>query len=109
MSRPAILLVALAAVLSLVYGLNVRHGVALSDEYVTAGRDFDICFPQIYVQAFAREHGIPYLDLLPIFRAHVADHNRPLYPDGDIHLNQLGHQLAREAIADWFRASVKGG
>jgi len=34
MSRPAILLVALAAVLSLAYGLNVRHGVALSDEYV---------------------------------------------------------------------------
>jgi hypothetical protein len=34
MSRPAILVMALAVVLSLAYGLNVRHGVALSDEYV---------------------------------------------------------------------------
>jgi len=32
--RQAILVVALAAVLALIYGLNVRHGVALSDEYV---------------------------------------------------------------------------
>jgi hypothetical protein len=76
---------------------------------VTAGRDFDVAFPQVYVQTFAREHGIPYLDLLPIFRAHVADHNRRLYLDGDIHLNQLGHRLAGEAIAEWFRACVKGG
>jgi len=34
MSRQAVLILALAAVLSLAYGLSVRHGVALSDEYV---------------------------------------------------------------------------
>jgi lysophospholipase L1-like esterase len=73
-----------------------------------AGRDFDVAFPQLYVQAFARERGIPYIDLLPVFRERVARSNERLYLARDIHLNDAGHRLAGAAIADWFRCCVKG-
>ena len=68
-----------------------------------SGRDFDIAFPQVYVQVFAREHGIPFLDLLPPLRAHVRAHHAELYVPVDQHLNDAGHALAGESIAAWFR------
>lgn len=73
-----------------------------------AGKDFDIALPQVYVQAFARDHGIPYLDLLPVFRRHLERTGESLYIDGDIHLNQAGHRLAGEQIAEWFRCCLRG-
>jgi lysophospholipase L1-like esterase len=72
-----------------------------------AGRGFDVSLPQLYVQAFARERGIPYLDLLPMFRKRVQARNERLYIKGDVHLNDAGHRLAGEAIVDWFRCCVK--
>ncbi len=67
------------------------------------GRDFDIAFPQVYVQVFAREQGIPFLDLLPPFRAYVRERHAVLYVPIDQHLNDAGHALAGETIAEWFR------
>jgi lysophospholipase L1-like esterase len=75
----------------------------------TSGLDYDIGFPQAYVQVFAREQGIPYLDLLPPFRDDVRERNRRLYVEGDIHLNNRGHALAGRLVADWFRCCVKAG
>jgi lysophospholipase L1-like esterase len=72
-----------------------------------AGPDFDIAFPQAYVQIFARERGIPYLDLLPIYRESLRTRPRRLYMDGDTHLNQDGHRFTGELLADWFRSCVK--
>ncbi len=73
----------------------------------TAGADFDMAFPQIYVQVFARERGIPYLDLLPAFRAHVREENARLYVTGDIHLNDEGHALAGGLIREWFQCCIR--
>lgn len=72
------------------------------------GRDFDIGLPQVYLQTWARERGIPYLDLLPAFRARVAEANERLYLQGDPHWNDAGHALAGRAIASWFVRSVRG-
>jgi len=72
-----------------------------------AGPGYDVAFPQVYVQTFARERNIPYLDLLPVFRAHVQAHNERLYLRKDIHLNDVGHRLAGEAIAAWFQSCVR--
>lgn len=74
-----------------------------------AGSDFDIALPQVYVQTYARERGIPYLDLLPILRDHVARSNERLYVVGDTHWNERGHALAGEAIVRWFRCCVRSG
>ncbi len=71
------------------------------------GPDYDIAFPQVYLQVFARERGIPYLDLLPRLRAHVRSTNHRLYVEGDTHLNNRGHALVGAWMADWFRCCVK--
>ena len=73
----------------------------------TCGPGYDIALPQLYVNAFARERDIPYLDLLPAFRAHIARTNARLYRRGDSHLNEEGHRLAGDAIASWFRCCVR--
>jgi lysophospholipase L1-like esterase len=71
------------------------------------GEDYDIELPQAYLRLFARERGIPYIDLLPVLRAHVQRTNERLYLAGDTHLNNRGHELVGEALADWFRCCVK--
>ena len=71
------------------------------------GSDYDIGFPQAYLQVFARDRDIPYLDLLPILRAHVRDTNERLFVAGDTHLNNRGHEIVGQRMADWFRCCVK--
>jgi lysophospholipase L1-like esterase len=74
---------------------------------VPAGEDYDIELPQAYLHLFARERDIPYIDLLPVLRAHVERTNERLYLAGDTHLNNRGHQIVGETLADWFRCCVK--
>ena len=72
-----------------------------------SGSTFDISYPQIFVQLVARENGIPYLDLLPVFREHVLRTNERIYLRRDPHLNTEGHGLAGWHISEWFRCCVK--
>ena len=67
-----------------------------------SGRHYDIGFPQTYLQVFARDRGIAYLDLLPLLREHVARTNQQLYWQGDIHFNERGHLLVGSLIGDWL-------
>ena len=83
--------------------LPTREQVYSGEPY---GPGFDIDFPQAYLQLFAREQGIPYLDLLPIFREHVSRTNENIYVKGDTHLNNEGHALAGWHISEWFRCCV---
>lgn len=72
-----------------------------------SGRDYDIAFPQAYVQVFAREQGIAYLDLLPPLRACAHERNSALYLPVDQHLDDEGHALAGERIVEWFRSELR--
>jgi lysophospholipase L1-like esterase len=74
---------------------------------VAAGAGFDVTLPQLWVQAHARQHGIPYLDLLPLLRDRALRSGERLFHANDIHLNQQGHRLAGEAMADWFRCCLR--
>lgn len=71
-----------------------------------AGPGYDIALPQAYVEAFAREQGIPYLDLLPKIREHQQRTAEPLYWERDTHFNGRGHELAGQWIASWFEQAV---
>jgi len=71
------------------------------------GVDYDISYPQAFVKAFAREQDIPFLDLLPVLREHVIRTNERLYWKRDTHLNNRGHALVGEAVAEWFRCCVR--
>lgn len=65
-----------------------------------AGRspdEYDILAPQRRITAFASEHGIECLDLLPVFRREVA--HRRLYLRRDTHWNRAGNRLAAQELA----------
>ena len=72
-----------------------------------SGADYDIGFPQAYREVFARDRDIPCLDLLPILRSHVTGTNERLFLAGDPHLNNRGHEIVGQLMADWFRCCVK--
>jgi hypothetical protein len=72
-----------------------------------AGPGYDLAFPQVYVQTFARERGIAYLDLLPAFRQHVRESGERIFLERDTHLNNAGHALAGALIAEWFQCCVR--
>ena len=57
---------------------------------------FDLGLPQQKLAAFAASQGIPYVDLLPEFKAHNTDSN--LYFHVDRHWTPAGHELAAQAI-----------
>ena len=106
-------LATLLRIRSLLAGHDVQLGIVAlpTREQVYAragyGPGFDVSFPQAYVQVLAREQAIPYLDLLPVFREHVAGSNENLYVHGDTHLNDAGHRLAGWHVSEWFRCCLK--
>jgi len=62
------------------------------------GPGYDVAYPQRYVEEWARERGVPYLDLLPPMRAAVRERAArgdpaSLYLDFDPHLRDPGHRL----------------
>jgi lysophospholipase L1-like esterase len=72
-----------------------------------AGQDYDIFLPQAYLQVYARERDIPYIDFLPILRAHVQSTNERLFLKSDTHLNNRGHEIVGRNLAEWFRCCVR--
>lgn len=56
--------------------------------------------PQRMLADFARTHNVPFLDLLPIFRAEIAEHeiDPSVLLHDPLHLSPTGHELAAEAI-----------
>lgn len=78
------------------------------------GKAFDIRKPQAYVEQFARDNAIPYLDLLPHLRHHLATTGKDLYPHarqkgGDIHFNNEGHAVTGRLLVDFFQTRIATG
>lgn len=71
------------------------------------GVDYDISLPQAYLEVYARDHGVPFIDFLPILRAHVLRTNERLVLKSDIHLNNRGHEIVGKNLAEWFRCCVR--
>lgn len=69
------------------------------------GDGYRIDRPQIFVEQYAKEHGLAYLDLLPPLREHVRNTGEDLYTPGDPHFNVQGHALAGRLVAEWFQGS----
>jgi lysophospholipase L1-like esterase len=62
--------------------------------------------PQSFVEEFARENEIPYLDLLPVFHGFHQLDETPLYYYFDGHFNSLGHRVTADAIAETIRTKM---
>ena len=67
------------------------------------GPGFDLSLPQRYVEAHAREAGIPFLDLLPPLRAFARTAGRRPYLRRDTHLNNLGHGFVGKTLVEWLK------
>ncbi len=67
------------------------------------GAAWDLEQPNVRLGELLTELGIPYLDLLPVFRA--ADGASLFFPI-DRHWNEQGHELAGKAIVDWLVEEV---
>jgi hypothetical protein len=97
--------------------VSAEHGARLAvvaiptREQVYARREtgalYDTALPQAWVHVWAREQGVPYLDLLPLLRGHALEHSGELYVAGDIHWNERGHALVGQWVRDWFREEVR--
>lgn len=57
----------------------------------------ELNIPQNEFAEFFQENDIDYLDLLPTFRAHIAEKT---YLSSDTHWNEKGHKIAAEAIQE---------
>ena len=71
-----------------------------------SGSEYDVEYPQKYVEMYAKLYDVPYLDLLPVLRDYVRETKEELYVRGDPHFNNKGHSISGQIIADWFLSSV---
>jgi len=60
---------------------------------------------QAELAAWAEREGVPFLDLVPVFRAAVATAEERLNFEIDPHWTPAGHAVAAQAIRDWMEAS----
>lgn len=74
---------------------------ALSEQ----GDDYDIRYPQKYIEDFAQTEKIPYLDLLPLLRSNeTVTHENIFSPES--HFNDDGYRIVGELITGFFIKDV---
>ena len=69
------------------------------------GADWYCDVPNNQLTAFLDEAGIPYLDMLPAFRAEMLDGGGPYYFERDFHMNSEGHNLSAELLYQFVEES----
>ncbi len=70
-----------------------------------AAYTWDMEHPNRVLRTFLEAEGIPYLDLLEVFRQRTQEQGAELYYPRDGHWNVAGHRLAGEEIGAWLVAS----
>ncbi|WP_420643977.1 hypothetical protein [Candidatus Leptofilum sp.] len=70
------------------------------------GEDWYCERPNEILNAFLENEGIPYLDLLPMFKDHSLAGGEPLYFERDFHINSEGHRLAGELLFEFFEETI---
>jgi lysophospholipase L1-like esterase len=71
-----------------------------------SGPDYDLRYPQKYVEQFAEARDIPYTDTLPAFRKYFQATRKELFV-ADGHFNNEGHRVAADAMTSFFQNHVK--
>lgn len=68
------------------------------------GIKYDVSYPQRYVEEFAMNNSIPYLDLLPPMRSYLRENNNSVYPKHlDMHFNEEGRSLIANLLFEFFK------
>ena len=69
-----------------------------------SGENYDLNYPQKYVEQFASKYSIPYLDLLPSMRTFAREEKRDIYVTS--HFNDVGHSAVGKVICEFFRNKI---
>lgn len=72
----------------------------------TCDKYYDISLPQRYIEKYASNYSIPYLDLLPALRSYLATNYEDIYFAGDVHLNDRGHYVIGKLITFFLNSEV---
>jgi len=68
----------------------------------TNGIKYNIFYPQKYVDQFAINNSLPYMDLLPYLRSHARELN-DIYPNyNDMHFSKEGRKFIAKLLFDFF-------
>ena len=67
------------------------------------GIEFDVSYPQKYVQNFAMKNSIPYLDLLPPLRSYVSEGNSVFPNHKDMHFGKQGRAVIANLLFEFFK------
>ena len=78
--------------------LNGRLRQAVLDRKEERSADFRFDLPQQRLTGYLEKVGLPYINLLAVFRRHPAE--EILYSENDVHWNENGNTLAASEIAD---------
>lgn len=77
--------------------------------YAKKARDkyYDISLPQRYIEKYAANYSIPYLDLLLSLRSYIAGNHEDIYFGEDVHLNDRGHYVVGKLITSFLNSKVR--
>lgn len=79
----------------------VEQIYAVSEE----GSDYDIRYPQKYIEDFAKKNGIPYLDLLPALRSNETVRRENIFSP-ESHFSDTGYRIIGDILADYFKGAI---
>jgi len=98
------LLVVIAPMGAQVEPVPAEYAAQVGARFFGGGKRIEYLGYQQRVSAYCRSKGIPYLDLLPAFRAANPSGRRWLYLPRDQHWTVAGHALAAGEIARYLQA-----
>ncbi|MCP4897823.1 MAG: hypothetical protein GY906_12695 [bacterium] len=76
----------------------------LVKRYELNPNDYDLEQPQRFLRSYCTARGLPFVDLLPVFRSHEGQEG--LYLLNDTHYNEHGNRLAAEQVLQLFESGV---
>jgi len=83
---------------------NFKLMVLIFPATIQVKSEFGDDYPQQKMMAYCREHSVPCLDLLPIFRQHMNEDTHFDY----CHMTALGNQLIAKPVAEFLEPELDG-
>lgn len=71
------------------------------------GKNYNINFPQKYIEDYANSQNIRYLDLLPKLREYIVNNpQEQLYNEDNLHFNNNGHKITGDLVSEFLKNNI---
>jgi len=88
----------------LIVTIPYREQVYFANEF---REGYDVSLPQKYVEQFAADHALSYLDLRPALADHVRATGAQLFFPQEGHFNGEGHAVTGRLLVPFFKAAIE--